>query len=142
MSGSSGREKVMKTFKIDIILTACGSALLVMILIIGLFKGAGIVNVSDKMLVNVVVKADIQKANKVGIAGSFNEWREQCCFRKDRVSGLWLMELKLHPGIYEYVLIVDGVARENNSGVRDGLGGNNQMLFVNDVPLRQGDDNA
>lgn len=142
MSDSCSMVSVMNKFKVDIILTGCGSTLLILVLVLGLFKGAELANKSDKSLVSVVVKADLKVAEKVKIAGSFNGWREQCCLQKDSASGLWLMKLKLPPGVYEYVLIIDGVTENSNTGINDGFGGSNKMLYVKELPHGQGDDNA
>ena len=48
-------------------------------------------------------------AQKVTVAGTFNNWNpEACVLRKDR-NGKWGIALNLAPGRYEYRYCVDGI---------------------------------
>ena len=47
-------------------------------------------------------------AAKVGVAGSFNDWRPEATPMVPLGNGRWIKELILAPGVYEYRLVVDG----------------------------------
>jgi hypothetical protein len=47
-------------------------------------------------------------ATRVGIAGTFNDWRPEASPMVPLGEGRWLKELVLTPGDYEYRLVVDG----------------------------------
>jgi 1,4-alpha-glucan branching enzyme len=48
------------------------------------------------------------EAESVGIAGSFNDWRPSVSPMLAVEQGRWVKDLVLHPGTYEYCLVVDG----------------------------------
>ena len=47
-------------------------------------------------------------ANAVYVAGTFNDWRADATPLQPQAAGLWIVELELPPGIYEYRFVVDG----------------------------------
>ena len=47
-------------------------------------------------------------ATRIGIAGTFNDWRPGATEMVPVGNGRWLKELILAPGVYEYRLVVDG----------------------------------
>jgi 1,4-alpha-glucan branching enzyme len=47
------------------------------------------------------------RANKVFIAGSFNDWRANDLLMIRLVGGDWAKDLTLSPSRYEYLLVVD-----------------------------------
>jgi 1,4-alpha-glucan branching enzyme len=47
-------------------------------------------------------------AKQVFVAGSFNDWHTAAIPLKSSPSGEWRGELKLPPGRYEYLFVVDG----------------------------------
>jgi 1,4-alpha-glucan branching enzyme len=48
-------------------------------------------------------------ANKVQIAGDFNDWQpEKGIFTDKESAGMWFKALNLDPGAYQYRLIIDG----------------------------------
>lgn len=49
------------------------------------------------------------EARAVCIAGSFNDWRPDAAPMVALGDGLWVKELTLPPGRYEYRFVVDGV---------------------------------
>lgn len=133
----------MMTKRTNWVLTALGLLLLCMITAYSLFKADEIVKHNIK-LVSVSITANAQYAKEIKIAGSFNDWREMCCLYREKNSNKWSLNLKLRPGVYEYVLIVDGKTEVSKSedGLQDGFGGQNHMLYVNDVPFKQGAGNV
>lgn len=46
-------------------------------------------------------------AKEVFIAGSFNNWQLRATALRKQAGGKWATELLLHPGCYEYRLLVD-----------------------------------
>ena len=72
-------------------------------------------------------------ASKVCIAGTFNQWSpESHCMRNER--GTWSIHLRLPPGRYEYVLVIDGSLwkPDPNSPLREesGFGVDNSVFRV------------
>lgn len=47
-------------------------------------------------------------AARVGVAGTFNDWRPEATPMVSLGAGRWVKELVLPPGVYEYRLVVDG----------------------------------
>ncbi len=47
-------------------------------------------------------------ARSIRIAGTFNNWHPEATDMIDLGDGRWVKELVLHPGTYEYLLVVDG----------------------------------
>jgi len=73
-------------------------------------------------------------AKQVFVAGSFNNWHTAAIPLKPLPGGEWRGELKLPPGRYEYLFIVDGkwqpdpAARET---APNPFGGTNCVISVN-----------
>ena len=47
-------------------------------------------------------------AHEVFLAGTFNQWRPSVTAMHSTGGGLWVRELTLAPGKYEYLFLVDG----------------------------------
>ncbi len=76
------------------------------------------------------------KVQTVAIAGDFNQWNSQSNHLKDPDGdGIWTATLKLPPGRYEYMFVIDGkkwVPDPNaNRFVKDGFGNKNAILEIN-----------
>ncbi len=76
------------------------------------------------------------KAHTVAIAGDFNQWNFQSnCLEDPDGDGIWTATLKLPPGRYEYMFVLDGeewVPDPNaNKFVKDGFGNMNAILEIN-----------
>ncbi len=72
-------------------------------------------------------------ASSVCIAGTFNDWHPNATPMVPISSGLWVKDLTLPPGIYEYCLIVDGHWRHDShcpESVENPFGGLNSLLRV------------
>ncbi|RKY32801.1 MAG: hypothetical protein DRP74_01770 [Candidatus Omnitrophota bacterium] len=48
------------------------------------------------------------QANRVSLAGSFNNWDTQTFTAKKDSRGNWVVKVRLQPGRYEYKFFVDG----------------------------------
>lgn len=73
-----------------------------------------------------------QKASKVMLAGSFNNWSPDALAMQKTDSG-WVALVKLSPGKYWYKFIVDGEWRIDSDNVHnenDGMGNTNSVFFV------------
>lgn len=72
-------------------------------------------------------------AREVYLAGSFDAWRPTSLplFRMD--NGIWVKELVLEPGCYEYLFVVDGIWTPDPSApsVPNPFGGWNSQITVN-----------
>jgi hypothetical protein len=76
------------------------------------------------------------KAHTVAIAGDFNGWNPQANLLEDpEGDGIWTGTLKLEPGRYEYMFVLDGEKWFPDPNalryVKDGFGNKNAILEVN-----------
>ena len=76
------------------------------------------------------------KAQSIAIAGDFNQWDLQSNQLEDSDGdGVWIATLKLPPGRYEYMFVLDGkewLPDPNASRfVKDGFGNKNAILEIN-----------
>lgn len=74
-------------------------------------------------------------ATKVFVAGSFNNWTPEATPLSSLGNGRWVGNLKVSPGRYEYLFVVDGQwmpdphARETAANP---FGGHNSVLIVSE----------
>lgn len=76
---------------------------------------------------------DAPYAQKVYLAGEFNNWSPTATLMEKGSDGIWRVTLKLKPGRYEYKFVIDGVWMEdptNPNKVPDPYGGYNSVLNV------------
>jgi 1,4-alpha-glucan branching enzyme len=89
-------------------------------------------NTSTQSLPPVPVSFSAPSAKSVALAGSFNDWQPLATLKPTR-TGEWQGELKLPPGRYEYLFVVDGQwlpdpsARET---VPNPFGGVNSVIAI------------
>jgi 1,4-alpha-glucan branching enzyme len=72
------------------------------------------------------------KAQKVMLAGSFNDWNPDKLAMQKTDSG-WIADLTLKPGKYWYKFIIDGNWQVDNDNLlkeNDGLGNTNSIFYV------------
>ncbi len=73
-------------------------------------------------------------AREIQIIGSFNDWdKSQAIPLRPAKDGLWEVELKLRPGTYEYLVLIDGIPQPdpvNPQTVPNTFGGENSVLTV------------
>jgi len=82
------------------------------------------------------LKINDDKAHTVAIAGDFNGWNPQDNLLEDpEGDGIWTGTLKLEPGRYEYMFVVDGEKWFPDPNalryVKDGFGNKNAILEIN-----------
>ena len=122
-----------------------GMLILMSIILISFYEAYKIKQSDHVDLVQITLKARLENASEVKIAGSFNNWQARCCLQKSAVDNEWSIQLSLRPGVYEYMLIVDGEYRTPVDGtgrVKDGLGGSNGVFYVNKTVVKQGGGNV
>lgn len=82
------------------------------------------------------LKINDGKAHTVAIAGDFNGWNPQANILEDpEGDGIWTGTLKLKPGRYEYMFVLDGEKWFPDPNalryVKDGFGNRNAILEIN-----------
>lgn len=82
------------------------------------------------------LKINDSKAHTVAIAGDFNGWNPQANILEDpEGDGIWTGTLKLEPGRYEYMFVLDGEKWLPDPNalryVKDGFGNRNAILEIN-----------
>jgi len=82
------------------------------------------------------LKINDNKAHTVAIAGDFNGWNPQANILEDAEGdGIWTGTLKLEPGRYEYMFVLDGEKWFPDPNalryVKDGFGNRNAILEIN-----------
>ena len=82
------------------------------------------------------LKINDGKAHTVAIAGDFNGWNPQANILEDpEGDGVWTGTLKLEPGRYEYMFVLDGEKWFPDPNalryVKDGFGNKNAILEIN-----------
>ena len=82
------------------------------------------------------LKINDDKAHTVAIAGDFNGWNPQANILEDpEGDGIWTGTLKLEPGRYEYMFVLDGEKWFPDPNalryVKDGFGNKNAILEIN-----------
>ncbi|GAG26022.1 unnamed protein product, partial [marine sediment metagenome] len=82
------------------------------------------------------LKINDNKAHTVAIAGDFNGWNPQANILEDSEgNGIWTGTLKLEPGRYEYMFVLDGEKWFPDPNalryVKDGFGNRNAILEIN-----------
>ena len=82
------------------------------------------------------LKINDGKAHTVAIAGDFNNWNPQANILEDpEGDGIWTGTLKLEPGRYEYMFVLDGEKWFPDPNalryVKDGFGNRNAILEIN-----------
>ena len=82
------------------------------------------------------LKINDNKAHTVAIAGDFNGWNPQTNLLEDpEEDGIWTGTLKLEPGRYEYMFVLDGEKWFPDPNalryVKDGFGNKNAILEIN-----------
>jgi len=86
--------------------------------------------------VNFSLKLGDNKAHTVAIAGDFNGWNPQVNLLKSPdKDNIWTGTLKLQPGRYEYMFVIDGKEWVSDPNairyVKDGFGNKNAVLEIN-----------
>ncbi len=82
----------------------------------------------------VTLRYQDDEAVSVHVVGSFNNWRPGASELQKSGKGLWTITLSLPPGVYQYMLAIDGkrwIPDPNvQQTVQDGFGTINSILSV------------
>jgi len=88
----------------------------------------------DEATVSVRLTFHSPQAQRVAVAGDFNNWKTDAHEMK-KSDGIWSIDLKLKPGIYSYSFVVDGKSWVPDPGAEayedDGYGSRNSILRTN-----------
>lgn len=96
-------------------------------------KKFGISKNLNATLKKVKFSVKVSQADKVMLAGDFNNWDSSSIPLSKNRQNIWEKELKLKPGRYEYKFIVDGnwITDPNNSKkIQNSLGTENSVIEV------------
>lgn len=78
------------------------------------------------------------EAQRVSLAGDFNNWGKDACLLKKNSKGIWEISISLSPGRYEYRFLVDKEWK-NDPNCKDlvlnPFGSENSTLTVLDVVI-------
>lgn len=124
-------------------------ALMVLLLCCGLLACAAMTAIKDRLPPpyrvqgGVLFQFDAPAANRVNLAGEFNDWGGTLIGPFDPTidsmtkneKGLWQIVIPLKPGRYEYKFVLDGGVvwkhdPNNAERVDDGFGGYNSVLVI------------
>jgi 1,4-alpha-glucan branching enzyme len=73
------------------------------------------------------------EAQRVCVAGTFNNWQPDAALLQRQPDGVWTIELELAPGEHEYRFVVDGVWCDDPQAaltLPNPFGGCNAVLLV------------
>lgn len=93
------------------------------------FKNKNLFTINDSVVTFFLRNNSM--ANKVILAGSFNDWSETALEMK-KVDVGWIADVKLAPGKYWYKFIIDGrweIDRDNKLVENDGKGNDNSVYY-------------
>lgn len=85
----------------------------------------------SKQLVRFEVTAP--GAREVFLAGTFNDWKYGATPMTRAEEGRWIIQLTLHPGVYEYRFVIDGEWKldpNNMESVPNPFGESNSLLII------------
>jgi hypothetical protein len=94
--------------------------------------GSSAAAVSDQATVYVQFRLQAESASSVALAGSFTGWQPEYSLHPS-ADGVWTVVLPIHPGVHDYVFVVDGerwVPDPYAPQVDDGFGGTNSRLTL------------
>jgi hypothetical protein len=82
------------------------------------------------------LRAGAESLSSVAVVGDFNDWNpNKHLLRDENEDGIWTATLRLEPGRYEYMFILDGQEwvpdPEAYRYVRDGFGNKNAVIEIN-----------
>ncbi len=111
------------------------TAALVTILLLPLGRESADVQADRQVYVQFVV--DAPAAETVHLVGDFNEWQPTVALEDPDGDGVWSGRVPLHPGVHEYMFVIDGsawVTDPNASSYQeDGFGQRNALVAVSPV---------
>jgi hypothetical protein len=106
--------------------------------VIGLFAGGVLKNEHaagpEVQMVRLVVP--MAQANRVEVVGDFTGWKNRIALNPTE-DGMWVGEVRVAPGRYKYMIVVDDAALQPDPAARevvdDGFGGKNSVLDVGSI---------
>lgn len=95
---------------------------------------AALRQVPQESVVTVRLNLYAPRANKVSVAGDFNKWQVDSDVMSRQDGGVWTIDIRLQPGVYTYMFVVDGKAWVTDPDAEtyqdDGFGNKNAVMRV------------
>jgi hypothetical protein len=107
-------------------------------LLAGLYLGRGAEAPAPVAAQDVMVRfaVPVAAANSVEVVGDFTGWEKRIPLTAN-ADGMWVGQVRMQPGRYHYVIVVDGERMEVDPTapqvVDDGFGGKNSVLDVGSI---------
>ena len=132
----TGRRKWESIFSFRLVGVTAAAALIIFFAFTFIFNNLPNTSSICSAEVQFSLKLNNNKTHTVAIAGDFNGWNSGDNLLEDaNGDGIWTGTLKLKPGIYEYMFVLDGknwVPDPNALRyVKDGFGNKNAILEIN-----------
>ncbi|PKN00573.1 MAG: hypothetical protein CVU78_00425 [Elusimicrobia bacterium HGW-Elusimicrobia-2] len=99
-------------------------------------KAAGVVSAAGapkQVKGGILFACAAPTANKVVLAGSFNNWSQDANPMSKNAAGVWSAIVPLSSGSHQYKFVTDGnwiIDPSNSNTAADGLGGNNSVITL------------
>ena len=89
---------------------------------------------AQESVVTVRLNLYAPQAKNVAVSGDFNKWRVDSDVMSRQDGGVWTIDIKLKPGVYTYMFVVDGKAWVTDPDAEtyqdDGFGNKNAVMRV------------
>jgi anti-sigma factor RsiW len=90
--------------------------------------------VAQEPVVTVRLNLYAPQARKVAVSGDFNKWQVDADVMSRQDGGVWTIDIKVEPGVYSYMFVVDGKAWVTDPDAEtyqdDGYGNKNAVMRV------------
>jgi anti-sigma factor RsiW len=95
---------------------------------------AAIRQAAQETAVTVRLNLYAPQAKNVAVSGDFNKWKVDADVMSRQEGGVWTIDIKLKPGVYTYMFVVDGKAWVTDPDAEtyqdDGFGNKNAVMRV------------
>lgn len=96
--------------------------------------GAALRQTAQESVVTVRLNLYAPQAKNVAVSGDFNKWQVDSDVMSRQDGGVWTIDIKLKPGVYTYMFVVDGRTWVTDPDAEtyqdDGFGNKNAVMRV------------
>ena len=96
--------------------------------------GVALRQTAQESVVTVRLNLYAPQAKNVAVSGDFNKWRVDSDVMSRQDGGVWTIDIKLKPGVYTYMFVVDGKTWVTDPDAEtyqdDGFGNKNAVMRV------------